>query len=572
MTDTADAPTSVFDLDLPVLGPEVLELSRAESTEQLRTLASEHWIVRNLMGFVIFDYDDVTKILRDKRWHNAVAKIPEMMGITDPEILNRPPSILAAEGDVHTRLRRLVAKAFSPRSADRLRPFMREVVNELIDPVAASGRADIAVDICEPYPIPIICELLGAPRADWQSFSRWAEDVLRIFNGTALDEMEVIEQARLELNEYVVGLIDARRNDPRADLITDLIAAEEEGDRLSTEELVTMVNAVIVGGTDTTRNQLGCAMSVFAEHPDQWRLLADRPDLAPNAVEECMRYFGAIRGTGRFASEDIVYRDIHFPAGTFVFPSLAAANADPGVTADGTGHFDITREPVKGRGQMTFGSGIHYCLGASLARAELQEALPAARPADARSRCRRRDHLEAGDDRDLRSRPLPRHVHPELTPRAVSETPPHRRLAHRRRRRPASVSEPPRWRRFAHRIRVSSVVDAGPTPLALHLAALRLALQPSTLTSRGSASSAGVWLAPGAHRGVWRRGVPRRAHDCGPAIARRRRPPGSAYRDDRRRGRAVSRVGTPKRSPGRMSARPASRPCSRAAHRARLTR
>jgi len=376
MPNTSAAPTNAFDLDLPTLGPEVLELSRTESTDHLRALSGEHWIVRNLMGFVILDYDDVTKILRDKRWHNAVAKIPEMMGITDPAILNRPPSILAAEGDVHTRLRRLVAKAFSPRNADQLRPFMREVVNELIDPVAASGRADVAGDICEPYPIPIICELLGAPRGDWQLFSRWAEDVLRIFNGTAIDEMEVIGQAQLELNEYVVGLIDARRSDPRDDLITELIAAEEEGDRLSTEELVTMVNAVIIGGTDTTRNQLGCAMSVFADHPDQWRLLAERPELASNAVEECMRYFGAIRGTGRFASEDIVYRDVLFPAGTFVFPSLAAANGDAGVTADGTGHFDITREPVKGRGQMTFGSGIHYCLGASLARAELQEALP----------------------------------------------------------------------------------------------------------------------------------------------------------------------------------------------------
>ena len=368
--------TNVADLDVPTLGPELLELSRTESTAHLRGLAEDHWLVRSLFGYVLLDYDDVTRVLRDRRWHNAVSKIPEMTGMTDPDMIDRQPSILAAEGDVHTRLRRLVAKAFSPRSADRLRPFMREVVGELIDPVAPTGHADIAVDICEPYPIPIICELLGAPRSDWKLFSRWAEDVLRIFNGTALDDLEVIKQARQELNDYVIELIAARRDDPRDDLITELIAAEEEGDRLSTDELVTMVNAVIIGGTDTTRNQLGCAVSVFAEHPDQWRLLAQRPELASGAVEECMRHFGAIRNVGRFASEDIVYRDVLFPAGTFVFPSLASANLADGVTADGATTFDITREPVKGRGQMTFGSGIHYCLGASLARAELQEALP----------------------------------------------------------------------------------------------------------------------------------------------------------------------------------------------------
>jgi cytochrome P450 len=299
-----------------------------------------------------------------------------MMGITDPDFVeNRRTSILAAEGDVHMRLRRLVAKAFSPRSADRLRPFMRSVANDLVDPVAPSGRADIAVDICEPYPIPIICELLGAPRQDWQLFSRWAEDVLRIFSGTVLDELDIIKQAQTELDEYTRGLIADRRNDPREDLITDLIAAEEEGDRLTTEELVMMVNAVIVGGTDTTRNQLGCAVGLLAEHPAQWALLAERPDLAANAVEELMRYFGAVRGTGRFASEDIVYRDILFPAGTFVFPSLTSANYDSSVF-DHPGGLDVTREPVKGHPQMTFGAGIHYCLGASLARAELQEALP----------------------------------------------------------------------------------------------------------------------------------------------------------------------------------------------------
>ena len=368
--------TPVDQLDIPSVDPATFEMSHDDALASMTQLADDAWIAKSMFGYSILTYSDVTAILRDKRWHNAASKIPEMRGITDPELIGNSdkPSILAAEGDVHTRLRRLVAKAFSPRSADRLRPFMREVMNGLIDPVAPTGSADIVADITEPYPIPIICELLGAPKQDWQLFSRWAEDVLRIFNGTVLDELDIIKKARTELTEYTIQMIAERRNDPREDLLTDLIAAEEDGDTLDTEELVMMVNAVIIGGTDTTRNQLGCSVALFAEHPDQWKLLADDPELAPRAIEESMRHFGAIRGTGRFASEDIVYRDILFPAGTFVFPSTATGNRDESVFPDAS-TFDIRKEPA-GSPHLTLGSGIHYCLGAWLARAELQEALP----------------------------------------------------------------------------------------------------------------------------------------------------------------------------------------------------
>ncbi len=157
-------------------------------------------------------------------------------------------------------------------------------------------------------------------------------------------------------------------------MLTDLIAAEEAGDKLSNDELVMMVNAVIVGGTDTTRNQLGCAVALFADHPDQWALLAEQPELAPRAVEEAMRYFGAVRGTARFASCDIEYRDVVFPAGTFISVGLAEANRDAAVFSRPEA-FDITAV-ASSQPQLTFGSGIHYCLGAALARAELQEALP----------------------------------------------------------------------------------------------------------------------------------------------------------------------------------------------------
>ncbi|MEY4361265.1 MAG: hypothetical protein RL391_571 [Actinomycetota bacterium] len=356
----------------------IVDFAFADAFEQraeLERLSKQHWIARGPFAYPIFTYDDCLAILRDKRWHSAASVISDVMGIQDERLAaRRRESILSAEGDVHTRLRRLVAPSFSPRAADRLRPFMREVINGLLDSVTPSGRCDLAADVCDPYPIPIICELLGAPKKDWQLFSVWAEDVLRIFNATAADELDVILKAQDELEEYTRQLIADRRSRPADDLITSLIAAEEAGDKLSEEELVMMVQAVIVGGTDTTRNQLGCSVALFSEHPDQWALLAERPDLAPRAVEETMRYFGAVRSTGRFASEDIEYRGIVFPKGTLVTPALALANRDDSVFPEAT-KFDITREP-SGQPQMTFGSGIHYCLGAALARAEQQEALP----------------------------------------------------------------------------------------------------------------------------------------------------------------------------------------------------
>jgi cytochrome P450 len=359
--------TLASELDLPLLlGDRITSES---------DLPAEAWIVRNGFGYAVWHYDDVVGILRDKRWHSATSRLPELMGITDEQFLARQDiSILSAEGDTHQRLRRLVAPAFSPRSADRLRPFMREVINGLVDKVTATGRADFAVDICEPYPIPIICELLGAPKSDWQLFSRWANDILEIFSIDMAEKLELIMRTQDELDTYTRQLIAERRSRPADDLLTDLIAQEEAGDKLSESELVMMVNAVIVGGTDTTRNQLGCAVSLFADHPDQWALLAERPELAQRSVEETMRYFGAVRGTARFASVDIEYRDVVFPAGTFMSVSLLEANRDPNVFTEPQS-FDITSQKSD-QPQLTFGSGIHYCLGQALARAELQEALP----------------------------------------------------------------------------------------------------------------------------------------------------------------------------------------------------
>src|SRR3954468_9531596 len=342
--------TPVHDLDLPAVDFEGLE--RQEAVAALDAARKQHWLARGMFAYVVTNYDDVVAILRDRRFHSAFALLPEMSGLApdDPFLAQRRQSILSMEGPEHSRLRRLVASAFTPKSADRLRPFMRTVVGGLVDEFSARGTCEFVADVCEPYPIPIICELLGAPKEDWKLFSRWATDIFRIFKAHVVTTLPVIQAAPAELDEYVRQMIAERRKQPANDLLSDLIAAEEAGDRLATDELVMLAEAVLMAGTDTTRNQLACSVALFTEYPEQWARLAEEPELAPRAVEESMRYLGAVRGTARIASEDIEYKDVVFPSGTLVATSIVGANFDPTVWTD-PGSFDITREP-SGQPQM----------------------------------------------------------------------------------------------------------------------------------------------------------------------------------------------------------------------------
>ena len=362
--------TLVHELDLPEV--EMIP-GREGALAAARSIRDRHWLARTPMGYALTRHADVVALLRDKRFHSALSLLPQMQGVEDQSFLeDRPKSILALEGMEHHRLRRLVAPAFTPAAADKLRPFMREVMDELVDAVAGSGRCELTEDVCEPYPIAVICELMGAPREDWKLFSHWAVQIFKLFNMQLADDLPEIMQASAELDVYVRELIERRRSQPGDDLLSRLIEAEEQGDRLTTDEMVTLCVTVLMAGTDTTRNQLACSVAVLAQHPDQWALLREQPELSHRAVEETMRYLGAVRGTARFASEDVEFHDVLFPQGTLVSTSLVAANMDP-TAWDEPETFDITKERTAP--QLTFGSGIHFCLGAALARAELQEAL-----------------------------------------------------------------------------------------------------------------------------------------------------------------------------------------------------
>ena len=365
--------TLVHDLALPEI--DVFGLERTALLAAFERASRDHWLARTPLGYVVSRYDDVTTLLRDRRFHSALSLLPQMAGVPSGRMRGRQErSILSMEGDEHNRLRRLASPAFTPKATERLRPFMRRVVHDLVDGFADQGRCELVGDFCEPYPIPIICELLGAPKEDWRRFSAWATDIFRMFNNDLANDLDAIEAAMEELDAYVRSMVEERRGRPADDLLTRLIQVEEAGDRMSTDELVMMAEAVLMAGTDTTRNQLACAVALLADHPDQWAALAEDPTLAPAAVEETMRHLGTVRATVRVVAEDAEHRGVTFPAGTLVMLSLAGANHDPSVWPDPS-TFDITR-PSGGAPQLTFGSGVHYCLGASLARAELQEALP----------------------------------------------------------------------------------------------------------------------------------------------------------------------------------------------------
>jgi cytochrome P450 len=339
--------------------------------------ADGHWVVPHPYGYAVLDHEHVTTIMRDRRFHQAIMMLPETSrGATDPTflgVLERRRRLLANQnGADHDRLRRIVAATFTPKGTDRYRPFMREFINARLDAVAAGGRADVVKDIFHAYPVTVICELLGAPSEDWPFIADCAVKILGVYGADVARDAGDVVEGQNALDDYLFRLVETRRSDLRDDLISLLIQASDEGDRLSTTEVVDMCVAVLVGGTETTRTQLGAAMHLFSLHPDQWDLLGERPELAPQAVEEAMRMITIAVQMSRVATEDIAVDGVLFPKGTLVITSLIRANHDP-EAFDHPERFDITR--VSGKPQLGFGTGMHTCLGAFIARAEMQEAL-----------------------------------------------------------------------------------------------------------------------------------------------------------------------------------------------------
>ena len=335
-------------------------------------LRSETGVVRTPIGGMVIRRELVQGLLADRRLRSAIRDLTVMQGVTEGLIFDQmEASLLAAEGSEHLRLRRLVNRAFTPRAVDPHRAVMQDILTALLEPLLGRGECEFMADVADHYPILVMCHLLGVPDQDHGDFATWNKAITWILSFDLGSHRDEAEWGMQQLDDYVGRLVEDRRRSPREDMITALVQAEEEGDRLSDVELRSMIGGLLFAGFDTTRNQLGLAMALFAEHPDQWSLLASRPELAPQAVEEVMRFQGAAGAVPRIVVEALEIDGYHIPAGTFVMLATSSANADP-AAYDEPRTFDITveREP-----HLTFGGGPHYCLGANLARAELQEAL-----------------------------------------------------------------------------------------------------------------------------------------------------------------------------------------------------
>ena len=328
-----------------------------------RTTAG-HWLATG--------YDEVSRLLTDQRFGEAAGRggrirLSRATREGPQQLLGRVDTMLSQDPPEHTRLRRLVSKAFTPRSVQKMRPRIQQIVNELLDEIDSRDEFDLVSDLAWPLPVIVIAEMLGIPREDRERFKRWSDAMVATLGGdySALDEAR---RSNEELVEYVSRVIAERRKEPRDDLISRLVAAEERGQSLTEDEMLGTVALLLVAGNETTAHLISNGMLVLLRNPDQMARLTDDPSLLPSAVDELLRYTGPVHTTRRVARTDVSLGGAEIRRGEVVIGLLAAANRDPDKYPD-PDSLDVARNPTD---HVAFGDGIHFCLGAALARLEGQ--------------------------------------------------------------------------------------------------------------------------------------------------------------------------------------------------------
>jgi cytochrome P450 len=337
----------------------------------------ERWpVVRSTAGdYEILRYEHVVPLLRDARLHQALHRMLSNQGIDSGPLHEWFQHIISAlDPPDHTRIRSLIGRALTPKQVERVRPYIRALTHRLLDEMLLAGddRVDVLDGICNDLPLTVLCHMLGVSAEDQAVVEKWTVTVGLAFSAYLPPDLRAqIEEAILEFDAFTSELIDRRRADPGDDLFTALVHAEEAGDRLTRVELQALMINLLFAGHDTTRSTLAIILWLLATHPDQLALLREQPSLVAAAVEEAVRYEPIISGIPRIPSIDLDIAGVPIPAGSYITLSVPSANRDPRQFRD-PDTFVITRTDNRHVG---FGLGVHHCVGANVARAELQEAL-----------------------------------------------------------------------------------------------------------------------------------------------------------------------------------------------------
>ncbi len=334
-------------------------------------------------GYVVSGYEEVQAALKDPRLSADDRKGPRFQtqqrdalraGALTEEEAARKPAMLRSDPPDHTRLRSLVNRAFTPRAVESLRPRVEEIVEELLDAASERGSLDVIRDLAYPLPVIVIAEMLGIPAADRDRFKRWSDLVAKAVEFSA--DFTALKKARVasrELWSYLEDIAEDRRREPREDLLSALLVAEQAGDKLTAEEVFTTTELLLIAGNETTTNLIGNGLLALLHAPDQLQALRDDEALLPAAIEELLRFDSPVQATARLALDDLEVGSMTLKKGQELVLLLGAANRDPAQFED-PDQLDLHRQDVR---HLSFSQGIHYCIGAPLARLEAPIALGA---------------------------------------------------------------------------------------------------------------------------------------------------------------------------------------------------
>jgi len=334
---------------------------------------------RNADGWVLSRYADVLEVLRDSafsadernhRRFGHIVKRLERAGLPEPYADDRG-SMLRLDPPDHTRLRGLVAKAFTPRAVERMRPRIEAILKELLESRPAKGPMELVTELASPLPVRVIAEMIGVPPEDHARFRDWSNEAVRSLGGDTIEDHQAAARANRQLDRYFEAIIDARRQAPKDDLISALVAAEDAGDRLKRGEMLSTLTLLLIAGNETTTNLIANATLALLRNPEQLEILRREPEKVPGAIDELLRYDSPVQMTSRVALEDRELHGKRVRRGDQIILLLGSANRDPDVFQNAD-RLDVTRSDVR---HLAFSHGVHFCLGAQLARLEAGLAL-----------------------------------------------------------------------------------------------------------------------------------------------------------------------------------------------------